>query len=86
MTRLPHPKKEVEAAICHAERNGWRVKVGSGHAWGRMYCPANDRDCRCGAFCITSIASTPRNAGTHARQLRRVVDNCIGRPPVRDDD
>jgi len=47
------------------------------HAWGKMYCPYNDVECRCGEFCITSIWSTPKNPGNHARQLRRVVDNCV---------
>jgi len=55
MARPPHPKKEVEAALRHAEENGWRVEVGGSHAWGRIYCPSNLADCRCGEFCITSI-------------------------------
>jgi hypothetical protein len=41
-----------------------------------MYCPYDDPECRGGEFCIASIWSTPRNPGNHARQLRRVVDNC----------
>ena len=41
-----------------------------------MYCPYNDEECRCGEFCITSVWSTPKNPGNHARALRRVVDNC----------
>jgi hypothetical protein len=41
-----------------------------------MFCPYNDDACRCGEFCITGIWCTPRNAVTHASQLRRVVDNC----------
>ncbi len=41
-----------------------------------MYCPGNDVECRCGEFCITSIWSTPKNPGNHARALRRVVNNC----------
>lgn len=44
-----------------------------------MYCPYNDETCRCGEFCIASIWSTPRNAGTHGRQIRRVVDHCAAR-------
>lgn len=48
MPRKPHPKKEVEAAIRHAESKGWRVEVGGGHAWGKMYCPYNNELCRCG--------------------------------------
>jgi hypothetical protein len=73
MARSPHPKKEVEEALKHAEEQGWRVEVGGSHAWGRIYCPYNDEECRCGEFCITS---TPKNPGNHARALRRVVNNC----------
>jgi hypothetical protein len=76
MARPKHPKKEVEEALRLAEDQGWRVEAGGSHAWGRMYCPYNDPECRCGEFCITSIWSTPKNAGNHARQLKRVVDNC----------
>jgi len=81
MQRRRHPAKEVEKALRYAEGLGWRVKVSrsKSHAWGKMYCPANDQDCRCGEFCITSIWSTPRNPDSHARQLRQVVDNCTGR-------
>ena len=76
MTRSSHPKKEVEAALKHAEALGWRVEVGGSHAWGRIYCPYKDDECRCGEFCISSVWSTPKNSGNHARALRRVADNC----------
>uniref|UniRef100_UPI00403F9785 hypothetical protein n=1 Tax=Paraburkholderia sp. 22B1P TaxID=3080498 RepID=UPI00403F9785 len=78
MSRRSHSKKEIEAALGHAEANGWRVVpgTGTGHAWGRMYCPYNDTDCRCGEFCIASIWCTPRNPTGHARTLRRIVENC----------
>jgi len=76
MGRTKHPKKEVEEALRHAEEQGWRIEVGGSHACGRMYCPYNDPECHCGEFCIASIWSTPKNAGNHARQLKRVVDNC----------
>ena len=76
MARPTHPKKEVEAAIRHAEEHGWVVRIGGSHAWGKIYCPDNDTDCRCGEFCITSIWSTPRNPGNFARQIRRIVDGC----------
>jgi hypothetical protein len=79
MKRSRHPKKEIEEAIRYAEDQGWRIEVGGSHAWGRMYCPYNDSECRCGEFCITSIWSTPRNAWSHARLLKRVVDNCTTR-------
>lgn len=77
MTRSTHPKKDIEDALKHAEVNGWRVEQGGSHAWGKIYCPYNDDECRCGEFCIASVWSTPKNPGNHARALRRVVDNCV---------
>lgn len=74
--KTKHPCKEIEGALRHAESLGWRIEMGGAHAWGKMYCPANDAECRCGEYCITSIWSTPRSPENHARQLRRVVDNC----------
>ena len=76
MARSRHSDKDIEAALIYAEQNDWVIKVGGGHAWGKMYCPANDKECRCGQFCVTGIWSTPRNSGNHAKQIRRVVDNC----------
>ena len=76
MPRSRHPKPDIEAALRHAEQHGWRVVQGGSHAWGKMLCPYDQRDCRCGLFCITSIWSTPANAGNFAKQLRRVVDGC----------
>lgn len=76
MKRSAHPKKDVEKALQYAESQGWRVVQGGSHAWGKMYCPANAADCRCGEFCITSIWSTPNSEQNHAAALRRVVDNC----------
>lgn len=76
MARPTHQKKEIEEALKHAEGQGWRVEVGGSHAWGRIYRPFNSNECRCGEFCITSIWSTPKNPGSYARALRRVVDNC----------
>ena len=75
-TRRKHPKKEIEAALQYAEHNGWRIVVGGSHAWGKIYCPENDKECHCGEFCISSIWSTPRNPMNHAKQIRRIVDNC----------
>lgn len=80
MHRKRHSKKEVEEAIQYAEQHNWKIVVGGGHAWGKMYCPINDKACRCGEFCITSINSTPKNAGNHAKLIRRVVDNCKHHP------
>lgn len=76
MGRRSHSKPEIEVALKYAEQNGWRVDVGGAHAWGQIYCPYNDEECRCGIFCISSIWSTPKNSGNHAKQIRRIVDNC----------
>ncbi len=76
MARHSHSKSEIEAALKYAEQNGWRVDVGGSHAWGKIYCPYNDKECRGGISCISSIWSTPKNAGNHAKQIKRVVDNC----------
>lgn len=78
MKRKRHTDKDIEAAITYAELKGWRIEMRSGHAWGRMYCPFNDAQCRCGEFCVASIWSTPKSAGNHAKQIRRIVDKCSG--------
>lgn len=75
--RNKHSKPEVEAALQHAEANGWRVEHNRGH-WGVMLCPSKETPCGpCGEWCQTSIWSTPQNAGNHAKQLRRVVNRCV---------
>jgi len=79
MARKKHSKPEIENALRYAEAHGWKVKPGGSHAWGKIYCPYNNNECRCGEFCISSIWSTPKNAGTHAKQIKRIVDNCTGR-------
>ena len=73
-----HPHSEIRDAVRYAELKGWTVILRKrGHAWGQMFCPFNDKNCRCGQFCRISIWSTPRNAANHARQIRKAVDKCI---------
>jgi hypothetical protein len=93
MSRRSHPKSEIESALKYAEQNGWHIDLGGSHAWGKIYCPYNSKECgkcglgvspseapfqesRCGIFCISSIWSTPKNSGNHAKQIRQIVDNC----------
>ncbi len=80
--RKKHTNKEIENALQYAEDNNWQVKSGGSHAhaWGKIYCPKNDKMCRGGEFCITSIWSTPKKPEVHAKQIRRVVDNCTTSP------
>lgn len=77
-----HPNKEIHAAIEYALKNQWQlVEAGSSsHAWARLKCPYNDSECRCGQFCLQSIWSTPKNPQNHAKQIRRIVDNCLYSP------
>ena len=72
VARARHPKKDVENALRDAEAAGWTVKAtASGHRWGVIRCGETSR-----SGCQMSIWSTPRNAGAHARQLRRFVERC----------
>jgi len=82
MAKKKHANKDINEALEYARSRGWLIEPssGHGHAWGKMYCPYNDSDCRCGEFCITSIWSTPRSSGHHAKQIKRVIDNCTGKP------
>lgn len=79
MPRKRHSKKDIEEALVYAESHGWRIEPATGHAWGRLYCPYNSTDCRCGEYCVISIWSTPKSASNHARQIRRVIDRCLMR-------
>jgi hypothetical protein len=58
-----HPKKEIAEALRHAAQAGLTVaEIHRGHRWGEVRC-------LCGlAF---AVWSTPRNAGTHAKQIIR---------------
>ena len=79
MKRKKHANPDIEAAVQYAEANDWRyVPTGkSGHSWGKLRCPFNDKTCRCGDFCQNSIWSTPSNPSNHAKAIRRWVDACI---------
>jgi len=39
MARRLHPNKDVEAALRHAEVQGWRIETGGSHAWGADVLP-----------------------------------------------
>lgn len=82
MARKKHKNKEIEAAIKYAEAAGWELIPATGHPFGTLKCPYNDKDCRCGIHCISSVWCTPRDNDVHAKQIRRVVDNCTKKPKV----
>lgn len=71
-----HPNKEIREVIEYAEKKGWIVKESNSHAWGILYCPYNDKNCRAGKHCKTSIWSTPTNPQYFAKHLKRIIDKC----------
>ncbi len=75
--QLKHPNKEIRTAVEYAVSKGWRVEKCEGHAWGRILCPNNDKECRCGEFCIMSIWSTPKSPQNFARRIIQKIDTCI---------
>lgn len=77
--RDKHPDKTIDEALSYAENSGWRIEKSgkSSHAWGKMYCPVNDSECRNGIYCIQSIYSTPRVPENHANMIKKIVDRCI---------
>jgi hypothetical protein len=69
MARPKHPKPEVEEAVRYAEDRHWSWRK-MGH-WGRLFCPKADQD-----GCQVGVNGTPKNAGNHARQVKRAIDRC----------
>lgn len=61
-----HPKKEVAEALRRAEGAALEVReIHRGHRWGEVCC----------GECQASLGvwSTPRDSGTHAKQIDRFV-------------
>ncbi len=81
MNRKKHSKKEVESVLKYAEEQGWTIKPSknNGHAWGKILCPKQSDECRCGMHCITSIWSTPKSASSFAIRVKRIIDNCTSK-------
>jgi hypothetical protein len=71
IVRSKHPDKDVERALRAAEAAGFIVVTGRGH-WGQLRCRGKPPN-----VCKTmSINGSPRNPGTHARQIGRFVARC----------
>lgn len=70
---MAHPNKHIREAIEYAVARGFRViKAGPrAHEWGHLYCTEASRE-----GCRIAVFSTPRNAETHAKRIRRAVDQC----------
>ena len=61
-----HPKKDVEGALAQARAIKCLTVhvIENGHRWGEVRCTCGDS---------IAVASTPRNQGTHAKQIDRFV-------------
>jgi len=60
--------EEIYEVLLKAEADGWVIRE-QGHK-ASMYCPCGDRNGR------VSIPGTPRNAGSAARRMERVMKHC----------
>jgi hypothetical protein len=78
MARPKHPKPEVEEAVRYAEDRNWNWRK-MGH-WGRLFCPKADQD-----GCQVGVNGTPKNAGNHARQVKRAIDRCPHQKEAEDE-
>jgi hypothetical protein len=59
-----HPQKEIAEALKRSKEAGLDIhEIHRGHRWGEVVCV------RCSAS--RDIYSTPRNPGTHAKQIDR---------------
>lgn len=67
MTRWSHSKKQVRDALDEAVAAGFEVgdTSGHGHNWGYVRCTADKQRMQ--------VWSTPRDADTHAKQIRRFL-------------
>lgn len=62
-----HQRKEVAAALDRAKAAGLLVReIHRGHRWGEVRCATCPESSR-------QVYSTPRNPGTHAKQIDRFV-------------
>lgn len=68
-----HPNKHIREAIRYAEQRGWTL-VNAGpraHIFGQLFCPRRERDGH-----IVRVHCTPADPESHARKIRRAVDQC----------
>jgi hypothetical protein len=77
ISRGRHPRNDIANALRRAEEAGLEITViHRGHRWGEVICVR----CQAGL----GIWSTPRNAGTHAKQIDRFTQNHTHvAPPVQ---
>lgn len=72
-----HPKKEVAEALKHAASVGLQVnEIHRGHRWGEVAC----LPCRA----KRDVYSTPRDPGTHAKQIDRFTASHTHPQPLRE--
>ncbi|WP_237363993.1 hypothetical protein [Vibrio marisflavi] len=64
-------------AITYAVEQGWRfVKKGNGHTVAMLLCNDETEGEHNANTCMIRVFGSPRNAGNHAKAIKRSVDNC----------
>ncbi len=72
-----HQHKKIREVLEYAQEQGWSIQDGSGRSWGKVLCPYNDNNCRKGEYCLRNVYTTPKNPENKARELKRIIRNCI---------
>ena len=68
---MAHPNKDIRNAIEYAKSKGFRyIEGGKSHLKGVLLCAGGRGACR------IPVYGTPRNAGDHAKDIRREADKC----------
>jgi hypothetical protein len=72
VARPRHPNKEIENAVTYAESKDWRWRKLTGHGWGELLCPMNNRE-----GCRVFVYQTPKSPEGAARSIVRAVERCV---------
>lgn len=73
-----HPNECIEEAIVYAKENGWKIEetINSSLSWGIMKCIFYDKKSREASYCQSAIWLSPKDALSHAAQIRKIVEKC----------
>ena len=70
MVKEIHQDGTIRAAIKYARKRGFTAEKHRGHTVVVLKCSPG--------CCIINVYGTPKNAETHAKQIRAKVDKCDG--------
>ncbi len=72
-----HQHKKITEVLEYAQEQGWSIQESRGRSWGKVSCPYNDNKCRKRKYCLKNVYTTPKNPENKARELKRIIQNCI---------